>query len=224
MARPTSKGSVEWVGDPSAPKPSDHWRTCVTIGKSRRWISLPSSITRTQGAKASATAKRYAGLASAGTLRSMMAPAPPSGVGESLAEWAGKWFASRLACGRMATRFDQATFATWVLSRLGRHPVASISTADIEAWVEWISERVQAGALVRKTAQNAWCLVSRAMAEASKGKVPSLRCRSDNPTLGVQGPERGGDALDPERDAAILARRASRSGEKGRRFHGASDI
>lgn len=191
MARPSTRGSLEWVGDPLNPKATDHWRVRVTIGKARRWIKLPPSITRAQEKKARERAVRFAALASEGKIEAPPPPATPAPAGETLLTWSERWFAARVERGKLSTRADRSKFTTWVLSRLGEKPVEAITTADAEAWVEWVDREVQRGELAWKTAQSAWGLFSRAMADASRGKVKALRCRADNPCAGVVGPERG---------------------------------
>ena len=189
MPRPRTKGSVEWVGDDA----TGHWRARIPVGpKQRRWIELPASIGRDREAKARAEAKKMADLASAGklVLPAKGATSPPP-KGETLTDWSTRWFASRELRGLRSGRADRAKFTTWVLSRLGARPVADLTRAEIEAWVEWIDRQVQAEKLAWKSAQNVWGLLSKAMGDASGGKVQALRARPDNPAAGVAPPERG---------------------------------
>ena len=200
MPAKRTTGSIEWVGDPKHPKPADHWRCRITVDGKRTWYKLPTTILRTHRAKAQRAALDLAAAARAGRIEVPLRPAPkttsPPG-GESLAGWSNRWFASRLARGLKGGRPDQGRWKTWVEPRLGATPVATVTRADIEAWVEWIDGRVQAKKLSWKTAQNTWGLLSRAMTEASGGKVKALRCRDDNPCRDVEPPERGSKKSKP---------------------------
>lgn len=195
MPRERTTGSLEWVGDPERPKPSDHWRCRVWNGGRRQWVRLPPSIRLDQRAKAEARAHDLAELARKGKLPAppKKAPpaAPPTDSDRTLRAWGKRWFAERLAIGRKGVRSDESKWNTWVVPRLGGLDVASVTRADLEAWVEWIDAQVRAGALAWKTAQNAWGLLTSAMAAASAGKVKALRVRDDNPARDVEPPERG---------------------------------
>lgn len=199
MPAKRTTGSIEWVGDPADPKPSDHWRCRVTINKERVWWTIPG-ILRTQRAKASKAALDLAAAARAGRLtapskRGAKATEPEGG--ETLTAWSGRWFTSRTARGLKSARADKGRWKTWVTPRLGDRPVAAITRADVEGWVEWIDAQVQAKRLSWKTAQNTWGLVSRAFVEASHGKVKALRCRTDNPCRDVEPPEGGAKKSKP---------------------------
>ncbi len=185
------RGSIEWVGSATRPSPTDHWRARVTVEGRRRWVNLPPTITRRQEQKARSIAAEMANLAVAGRLGAPPPPKPSDPAGETLSAWSARWFASRENRGLSSIRADRGRFTTWVLPRLGHLAVAAITRPDVEAWVEWIDTEVQRGALAWKTAHNAWGLLSRALAEASGGKVRALRCRDDNPARGVAPPDRG---------------------------------
>jgi integrase len=186
MGRPTTTGSLEWRGD--------HWRARVTVNKKRRWVKLPATILESQEAKARKAARSIAVLAAAGKLDApalrprTTAPAP---AGETFAAWLDRWLLARKARGLKSNQSDASKVARWIGSRLGERPVAQIARAEIEAWVEWIDSQVQADRLSWKTAMNAWGLLSRAMADASRGKVKALRVRDDNPCADVAPPDRG---------------------------------
>lgn len=193
MARPRTTGSLEWVGDPSKPKATDHWRCRVAVDGGRRWINLPPTVRQNQRSKAEKLAHGLAAKVRDGKLKPVAAPvaAAPSPAQETLEEWAERWWKARRERGLKGVAADRSRFATWVLPRLGKLPVATLTRADVEGWVEHIDAEVQRGRLAWKTAHNAWGLLSRAMADAAAGKVKALRVRSDNPTREVAPPERG---------------------------------
>ena len=192
MPAPRTTGSIEWVGDPENPKPTDHWRCRITVDGKRPWMKLPPTIRHTQRAKAIRAAHGLAARARAGLVPDLVPkPRPVAPVGETLAAWAVRWFEARERRGLKSVRADRARWATWVEPRLGALPVAAITRADVEAWVEWVDEQVQSEALAWKTATCAWSLLTTALRDAAHGKVKALRARLDNPAADVEGPERG---------------------------------
>lgn len=199
MPAKRTTGSIEWVGNPDEPKATDHWRCRVTINRRREWRPLPTDITHAQRKRAERAALKLAAAARAGLLESIARPAAPPAAagGPTLAAWSVGWFASRTARGLKSARADGGRWKTWVEPRLGQLPVATLTRTDVEAWVEWIDAQVQAKKLSWKTAQNTWGLLSRAMHEASHGKVKALRCRPDNPCRDVEPPERGAKKSKP---------------------------
>lgn len=189
MARPRTKGSVEWVGDDA----TGHWRARVSVGpKQRRWIDLPSSIGRDREAKARTEAKKIADLASGGKLvlperrrppRRRRASCSPTGV--------------CVGSSRASSAVSRALAPTARSSRRGcsrvlcARPVAEIARTDVEdgrvdrpsgfpareAGVEDRAERLE--------------FLSKALGDASNGKVQALRVRADDPSAEVAPPERG---------------------------------
>lgn len=198
MPAKRTTGSIEWVGKLDDPRPTDHWRCRVTINGAREWRPLSREITLAQRSKAVRAALKLAAAARAGLLESTARPAAAADPGAlTLSAWAETWFTSRTARGLKSARADKGRWKTWVAPRLGQLPVATLTAADVEGWVEWIDAQVQAKRLSWKTAHNTWGLLSRAMHEASKGKVKALRCRPDNPCRDVEPPERGAKKSKP---------------------------
>ncbi len=202
MPRARTTGSLEWVGDPAAPKPTDHWRCRVWREGVREWMRLPATILYSQRAKAETKAHELAERARKGKLPPRRPKgvaggsgdaAPPSPALLTLAAWGKLWFAERKAGGKKSTRPDESKWNTWVVVRLGERAVAELTRADLEAWVEWVDRQVRAGKLAPKTAALAWGLITSAMQAASAGKVKALRVRDDNPSSNVEPPERGVD-------------------------------
>jgi len=200
MPAKRTTGSLEWVGNPDDPKPTDHWRCRVNHNGKRPWHNLPATITYNQRKRAERAALTIAAGVRSGKISPSITAAPASpaaAVGETLTAWSGRWFDSRTARGLKSARSDKGRWKTWVEPRLGALQVATLTSADVEAWVEWIDTQVQAKRLSWKTAQNTWGLLSRAMHEASKGKVKALRCRADNPCRDIEPPERGAKKSKP---------------------------
>jgi hypothetical protein len=153
MPRERTTGSLEWVGDPDAPKPVDHWRCRVWNDGKRQWIKLPPTIRHDQRAKAEKKAHELAAAARAGKVPRPAAKTPPDSAtpaGATLKEWGAEWFKSRKASGKKSTRPDESKWTTWVVPRLGKTAMAAITRAEVEAWVEWIDRQVRADKLAWK--------------------------------------------------------------------------
>jgi integrase len=113
--------------------------------------------------------------------------------GETVALWSERWLAARRARGLRSVATDEFRMSAHVLPRLGSSPVAKVTRADLEAFVEHLDARVRATEkpIAWKTASHVWGLVTRMFADASGAKQRHLRVREDNPALGVHGPDRG---------------------------------
>lgn len=110
---------------------------------------------------------------------------------ETVKGWCLRWLATREARGHKSGRSEQSCLRTWVWSRLGHLPIATLSRADLETWVEQIDEAVREEELAWKTASNAWGLVSKLCADACSGKPRELRVREDDPSEKVSPPDKG---------------------------------
>jgi integrase len=194
MPRARTTGSLEWVGDLEAPKPTDHWRCRVWNRGKRQWLKLPPTVRYDQRAKAEKLAHTMAAASRAGRVPLPTAkPAPGASLeGDvTLDAWGALWFQARAEGGKKSTRPDESKWNTWVVPRLGKLAMATITRTELEAWVEWIDRQVRAQRLAWKTAQLAWGLITSAMQTASAGKVKALRVRNDNPSKDVEPPEGG---------------------------------
>jgi integrase len=73
-------------------------------------------------------------------------------------------------------------------------PIAGVTRRDVEELVQKLDEKVQAGKrFAWKTAVNCWAVTTRMFSDARRSKRLDLRVREDNPTLDVEGPDRGAD-------------------------------
>ncbi len=196
MARPRTTGSLEWVGDPAKPKPTDHWRCRVVMNGKRKWMRLPPSVRHDQRAKAEKLAHSIAADARAGKLRQKPPPAPavptaPAPEGETFETWCGRWLKARRARGLTSVRNDECRLKKWVWPRLGAKPTTSITKADVEDLVTALDRAIASDKLGWKTASSVWGLVSKAFSDACSAKDRSLRVREDNPARDVVAPDRG---------------------------------
>lgn len=119
------------------------------------------------------------------------APSPPR-AGASVGEWIGRWFDGREARGLQSVEADRPRWSKWVAPALGGLDMAAVSTVDIETLVERLDASIAAGDVSWKTIANVWTLVRCAFRDACRAKNRAMRVRTDDPTAGVRGPERGG--------------------------------
>jgi integrase len=110
---------------------------------------------------------------------------------ETVRDWHGRWVASRVARGHTSTRDDKSRFETHVDPLIGGKPMAAVARADVEAIVEKLDGKVQAGEMSWHTAWNVWAIVSKMFRDASVAKQRDLRVREDNPCTNVAPPDRG---------------------------------
>ncbi len=99
-------------------------------------------------------------------------------TGESLAEWAERWAASRPGVTARSKHDYLMILRTHVLPVVGPLPVAAISRSDIEAWVSSVQ-----GTVAAKTMRNLHGVLSSVL-EAATLETPPLR--RDNPARGVR--------------------------------------
>lgn len=163
------------------------WQVRVTLpggnGEQRRNILL-RGVARTDFERAQRLAKVASDRVRAGEL-------VPVESGENVIEWIVRWFAFREDRGLVTVDDDRSRFENHIRPKLGALPIGAVRRDDIEALVEELDGKVQAGKLSWKTAAHVWGLVTRMFADASGAKRRDLRVRADNPALGVHGPDRG---------------------------------
>lgn len=118
------------------------------------------------------------------------APANDTGT-ETLDEWVVRWWREDRARRVSRPEDEQRTYENWIQPHLGARAIGSITRADLEAWVEYLDERVIGGTITWGTAVRIWGVLSKALRDASTSKVRSLRVRAENPAADVRGPDRG---------------------------------
>lgn len=112
---------------------------------------------------------------------------------ETVSQWFELWAQAREAKGLSTVADDRGRFRAHIEPEIGRCPISGVTTPDIERLVEALDAKVHSGRLAWKTARNVWSVVTRMFKDARKSKVLALRRRDDNPTVGVEPPDRGAD-------------------------------
>lgn len=195
---PRATGTVQWVGDPESPSADDHWKARLRVPDAREprkvhrpWVHLPPGLSR---AEAEARASRLQERANATQLVTPSAPTaalPSPAEVETVKEWCTRWLVWRRSRKLTSVRNDESRLRTWLWPSLGTVPMAAVTRRDLEVFVADLDAKVREGRASWKTAWNIWAVVRKAFSDATSAKDPRMRVRSENPTLGVEGPDRG---------------------------------
>lgn len=188
----------------------DHFDIQITLpdGTRGKRACLPKGITqdeaRAEAARLTELVWKHGGKA-AGSLEE----------GETVRDWADRWFAWRERRGLEQQGAERARWGKWiqaapVRSRMfGDLAIAGVTIEDLEDVVAHLDKSVRAEALSWKTAANAWALVTSAFSDAKEAKDRSVRARKDNPAQAVRGPDRGAKKakawLHPKEVLAVLS-------------------
>lgn len=192
MASTRKIGTVRWV--PPAPGVPGHWKARVRLSnKQRPWIHffdmqdpLDEDGARAKAQRAEKTAQR------AGWKPSRAAKRVPST--ETVSDWFERYHDLKEARGQSTVDDKRGRFRNYVERAIGHLVMADVSADDLEGIVREIDAAIHSGAIRWKTGDNIWGDVTAAFNEACRSKEPSLRVRSDNPTLTMAGPDRGDEA------------------------------
>jgi hypothetical protein len=121
---------------------------------------------------------------------------PLPGTVETVSEWVNRWIVDRQARGIGSALHDKGRLGKHALPVWGPLVMTAIGRDDVERVVESLDRKILSDEgddahLSWKTASNVWVLVTKMFDDAANSKNRALRIRSDNPTTGVRGPERG---------------------------------
>lgn len=117
--------------------------------------------------------------------RRRVAPVDPN------APWVTLWLAMRARRGLTAVRENESHWRMHIEPVLGVKHIKAWTPEDLRALVTSLDGKIEAGALSWKTARNVWATATRMCRDAVNAKDDAVRVRSDNPALGLEGPERG---------------------------------
>jgi len=173
------KGQLKWWGNAYSV------RVRFADGR-RKWVRLPKGMSHEE---ALAKATELAMNAKTTTVpETVVAIARPS---ETFSAWSERWLAWREKSGLESVRDDRSRLRTHVLPLLASKQMRAIASGHVEDLRDALDEKVRAGDLSWRTAQNVWALVHAAFRDASASKNRALRVRKDNPTAHVEPPDRG---------------------------------
>jgi integrase len=201
MPRPAT-GTVEWR-DGKNGEAGGWWARVTCPDGSRPWIRLTRPYPNTPQGQARAREAahglseriRERGLVAVPQVRpgARAARLRSGAQGETLEAWSKRWIAYRKERGYSSVPEDEGRLRVHVHPEHGVNVMAAIGSAELVELVAQLDAKVRAGDLNWKTARNVWANVTRMFKDACRSKVPSLRVRENNPSLGVEGPDRGGE-------------------------------
>lgn len=105
--------------------------------------------------------------------------------------WFEAWIEDRKARGYTSTRENESHYREHIAPVLPEKHVRDWTADDMRALVNALDEKVRVGTISWKTASNAWGTATKMCKDACASKRDALRVRTDNPSAGVQGPDRG---------------------------------
>jgi len=175
-------GSPVWRKDPGTGQ--SQWFARVTLPTGVRLpVKLDPRVSRDDGARARDLARQVAELARDGKFT-----AGP----ETVAEYAERHIAdlhARYPTSRLPD--DRRSRLHRVLRLLHGIPIAKVTREQIEDIVTALDRETRDGALSWKTAQEIWSATRCLFRSAARSKNRALRARADDPTEGVEPPDRG---------------------------------
>lgn len=118
---------------------------------------------------------------------------PPTAPGETVARWFGRYFAHREVKGLRGIKQERSKFAAHIEPAFGLRDIASLTRADVEAFVRQLDDSVLARRFSWKTARHVWGILSHGLRQAHRSKRPELRALATDIVAGVEGPDRGAE-------------------------------
>ncbi len=209
----TRKGTVQWV--PATTKRAGHYKARITAPNGTRpWIDLdpsprsPQAEERAREKAAHWTERAKKKNIGAPPAQTVSEPSVTSND-KTVRGYAARWLADRERRGLSSVATDRGRLKNHVLPIIGDRPIAEVTRDELRAVVESLDKKTLAGTFSWKTAGRCWGLVTKMFADAVDSKTAALRVRSDNPCLGLPGPDRGARKskqwLYPSEVSALLA-------------------
>jgi len=169
------------------------WQAVVTLpgGKQKRLPPLPLG---TSEAKAREFAAHWSEKAA--TL-APEAPVPSLKTRQAVAQrvdaeaWAELWFRDREASNKTSVRENRGHWEHHIAPVLGSKHPRDWARDDLRALCRTLDDKVRAGKIAHKTAQNIWTTATKMCSDSAEHKRDEIRCRDDNPAQGVRGPDSG---------------------------------
>lgn len=122
-----------------------------------------------------------------------MAPQPKVGTDETCDKWHERYLTHCKERGIVTTGDKRYRWGKWISPKIGARPIGEVTREEVETVRDDLDEAIRDGRIRAKTAANAWAEATGSFAEACSSKRKDLKVRDDNPTSGVQPPERGVD-------------------------------
>ena len=180
-------GAVRWKVGPDGG--SGRWvATRVRFANgTRRDVPLDPALSQDDEAGARELAKHAADLAAGGSF--------PSDA-ESVSTWVKRWLDYRQGRG-LRSAPDVRSRMKRVLRVLGERPIARVTKSEVEDVRDLLDREVSSGDIAAKTAAHHWSDLRCMFRDAVSCKERSLRVRTDDPTTGIQPPDKGPEKAKP---------------------------
>src|SRR5580658_9604652 len=193
-------GCVEYV----PPEPGEqlgHYRYRISlVDGSRPWIDIAPTArskdaegrVREVAAERSKTAREKGLRAEDFGLkpRGSKAAPPAATAGTIMSDWVDTWTKHRQERGLATARECAGVWRRHIEPVIAAH-VRDWTRDDLRRLARTLDERVQKSELSWKSARNIWVIATKIAADAAGSKLDTIRCRADNPAIGVEGPDRG---------------------------------
>ncbi len=177
--------------------PGGRWQIVLSLtdGSRKRLPPLPVGTSEAMAKeKAAECARRVKelGIASPYREKAQQAKAAQQAVATTeCGKWFETWLADRQARGLTSCRDDRGKWRLHLADALGSKHPKNWTRDDFRELSVSLDAKVQACAISWKTAVNLWGLATKMADDACNAKKTAIRCRDDNPSEGVRGPDRG---------------------------------
>lgn len=108
-------------------------------------------------------------------------------------KWFESWLAERVARGYTSTRENESHYRLHVGPSTDWAHVSDWTKDTLRKLSRDLDAKVRGGEISWKMAQNIWGTATKMCDDAAESKLDVLKCREDNPALGVRGPDRGAE-------------------------------
>ncbi len=158
-------------------------------GSRKRLPPFPKGTSRAMALERTALhAERAIAKGTVGRKRSV-----PSPRESGMDKWFTQWIQAREARGFTAVQENRAHFAMHISPVVGDTHVKEWTRDDLRSLSRHLDAKVQGKVLSWKSAINVWATATKMVGDAAESKHDGIRCRTDNPATGVEGPDRGDD-------------------------------
>ena len=166
------------------------WQAVVTMpdGSRKRLKPFPPGTSEARAREVAAHyAEKYAALP----------PPAPTTIDEldqrPNGPWFKAWIAERVARGYTSTRENESHYRLHVGPSTDWVHVNEWTKETLRKLSRDLDAKVRAGEMSWKMAQNIWGTATKMCDDAAESKLDTIKCRDDNPALGVRGPDRGAE-------------------------------
>jgi integrase len=126
-----------------------------------------------------------------GIVKAEAASPSPLTPNDSNEAWFKAWTADRRARGFTTVHDNESHYNLHIVKSIGDKHVRDWTRDDLRKLSRDLDSKVQSSAFSWKTAINIWSTATKMCGDAAESKRDDIRCRADDPSDGVRGPDRG---------------------------------